>query len=210
MWLLEYVCSLIIKAKPGAAEYLPTGPQMHIQTATRGEKPACLVLLACMNVHGPSPVCSSKHEKKSWWQWQRPPLGKPGEGKQFISFKIECLSWTRWGSGSFVTDSGEYVYKQGQRKAGEMLFSLNFLLKMMTFTGKVFSFSGLRTTGSSSLPSHSFLHVIISYIISEMSAAEETFKKYCFMMDGNCDIMELDWRSMKYSNCISLEHQAEL
>lgn len=104
-------------------------------------------------------------KKKSWWQWQRPPLGKPGEGKQFISFKIECLSWTHWGSGSFVTDSREYVYKQGQRKAGEMLFSLNFLLKMMTFTVKVFSFSGLGTTGSSSLPSHSFLHVITSYII---------------------------------------------
>lgn len=31
-------------------------------------------------------------------------------------------------------------------------------------------------------------------------------------MDGNCDIMELDWRSpyTKSSNTISLEHRAEL
>lgn len=48
----------------------------------------------------------------------------------------------RWGSGSFVTGSVGYVYKQGQKKAGKML-SLNFLLETMTFKGKAFSLTVL-------------------------------------------------------------------
>lgn len=136
VWQLEYVCSLVIKAKPGTTEHLPTGLEMHIwQTTPHGEKPACLAPLACMTVYGPSPVCSAKH-KKIWWRQRWRPLGKQREGKQFISLKIECPSWTPWGSGSFVTDSGGFVYKRGQRKAGKMLFSLNLLFKTMANKGK--------------------------------------------------------------------------
>lgn len=94
-----------------------------------------------MAVRGPSPICSLEQKtqkKKSGGSSGGHHWGKPGDGKQFISLKIECPSWTRWGSASFVTGSGGFVYKQGRRKAGKM-FSLNFLLETMTFKRKASS-----------------------------------------------------------------------
>lgn len=78
MWVsqFEYVFFflLVIKAKPGTSEYLPTGPETHIQQTTpHGEKPACLVPLACMTVYGleSSLLCEAQRKKKNWRQPQQ-------------------------------------------------------------------------------------------------------------------------------------------
>lgn len=129
-WLPQYVCSLVIKANPVSARYLSTGAWDIWQTTVEEEKPVFWFHLRAWLLMDRVQFSLSTLKKRLEWQRQRPPLGKPAEEKQFISFKIECPSWTHWGSSPFVTGSGGFVYKQGQRNASKTLFSLNFPLKV--------------------------------------------------------------------------------